>query len=243
MKYTLAALAGMAIVAGTANAAFFSFASDTADHNWTFIGGNALNHFHDGIGPGGKVDLLIDDNNGPLPTLTFSTHLQAQFDLSYIGSLPLGNGDYSHNYLVSGQFVFVDVATGTPLLFTNFSDGLFTARGGANSWYSTAGFGADNFGGANINMSWGGTSLPGYGLNPGTFINPQGFQYTLTAINTSGQLPYDMSSPGVKLDQAMYPSAQWFAEGSYSASGNVPAPGALVLGGMGIFAAARRRRA
>lgn len=243
MKYTLTALAGMALVAGSANAAFFSFASDTADRQWTFIGGNAPNLFHDGIGPAGKVDLMIDDNNGPLPTLTFSSRLQAQFDLKHVGSIPLGNGDFSHNYLVSGQFVFLDIATGTPLLFTNFSDGLFTARGGQDSWYSTAGFGADSFGGANITMSWGGAPLPGYGLNPGTFINPQGFQYTLTAINTSGQLPYDMSSPGVKLDQAMYPTEQWFAEGSYSASGNVPAPGALVLGGLGVIAAARRRRA
>lgn len=242
MKYTLAALAGMALLGGTANAALFSFASDTADRNWTFIGGNAANHFHDGVGPNGKVDLMIDDNNGPLPTLTFSTRLQAQFDLTYVGSLPLGNGDFSHNYLVAGQFTFVDIATGTPLLFTTFSDGLFTARGGQNSWYTTAGFGADNFGGAKINMSWGGAALPGYGLNPGTFINPQGFQYTLTAINTSGKLPYDMSSPGVPLDSHGLPAQEWFAEGSYSASGNVPAPGAIVLSGMGILAAARRRR-
>ncbi|MFO0834082.1 MAG: hypothetical protein U0638_03855 [Phycisphaerales bacterium] len=243
MKYTLAAMAGMALVAGPANAAFFSFASDTADHHWTFFGGPTPNHFHDGILPGGKLDLEIDDNNGPLPTLTFSTRLQAQFDLSYVGSIPLGNGDYSHNYLVSGEFTFIDLATLNPLLVTSFSGGVFTARGGQNSWYSTAGFGADNFGAANIQMSWFGGSLPGYGLQPGAFVDPQGFQYTLSAINTSGQLPYDMSNPGVKLDQAMYPAQQWFAEGSYSASSNVPAPGALVLGGMGILAAARRRRA
>lgn len=243
MKYTLAAMAGMALVAGTAHAAFFSFASDTADHHWTFFGGPAPNHFRDGILPGGKLDLQIDDNNGPLPTLTFSTRLQAQFDLTYAGSIPLGNGDFSHNYLVAGEFTFLDLATLQPLLVTTFSGGLFTARGGQNSWYSTAGFGADNFGGANIDMSWHGATLPGYGLAPGSFIDPQGFQYTLSAINTSGQIPYDMSSQGVALDQRMYPAQQWYAEGSYSASSNVPAPGALVLGGLGIVAAARRRRA
>ena len=52
-----------------------------------------------------------------------------------------------------------------------------------------------------------------------------------------------MSSQGVSLDSKMYPAQQWFAEGSYSASSNVPTPGAMVLGGMGILAAARRRRA
>lgn len=243
MKYTLATVAGLALFAGTANAAFFSFASDTADRHWTFVGGNTPNRFHDGIGPGGKVDLMIDDNNGPLPTLTFSSRLQAQFELKHVGSIPLGNGDFSHNYLVSGTFTFFDLATNTPLLFTSFSDGLYAARGGEHSWYTTAGFGADNFGAADITMSWGGAPLPGYGLNPGTFIDPMGFQFTLTAINTSGQLPYDMSNPGVELNRDMLPSQQWFAEGSYSAAGNVPAPGALVLGGLGLVAAARRRRA
>jgi MYXO-CTERM domain-containing protein len=243
VKYTLTALAGMALVAGSANAAFFSFASDTADHHWTFFGGPAANQFRDGILPGGKLDLLVDDNNGPLPTLTFSTRLIAQFDLAYAGSIPLGNGDFSHNYFVSGEFTFLDLSSMSPLLVTTFSGGLFTARGGQDSWYSTAGFGADNFGAASINMSWHGSTLPGYGLQPGQFVDPQGFQYTLSALNTSGQIPYDMSSQGVTLNRDMYPSQQWFAEGSYSASSNVPTPGALVLTGMGIFAAARRRRA
>lgn len=242
MKFTLAAVAGTALLAGPAHAAFFSFASDTADHHWTFFGGPTPSHFRDGILPGGKVDLQIDDNNGPLPTLTFSTRLQANFDLSYAGSIPLGNGDFSHSYLVSGEFTFIDVATSLPLLTTTFDNGLFTARGGQNSWYSTAGFGADNFGAANITMSWFGASLPGYGLQPGAFVDPQGFQYTLTALNTSGQIPYDMSAQGVALDNHMYPAQAWFAEGSYSASSNVPAPGALVLGGLGVLAAARRRR-
>ncbi|MCC6228189.1 MAG: hypothetical protein IT432_03070 [Phycisphaerales bacterium] len=243
MKYTLVAVAGTALLAGTAHAAFFSFASDTADHHWTFFGGQTPTHFRDGILPGGALDLQVDDNNGPLPTLGFSTRLQAQFDLAYAGSIPLGNGDFSHSYSISGQFTFLDLATLQPLLVTTFSGGLFTARGGQSSWYSTAGFGADNFGGATINMSWHGPNLPGYGLIPGSFVDPQGFQYSLSAINTSGLIPYDMSSQGVALDSKMYPAQQWYAEGSYSASSNVPSPGALVLGGLGIVSVARRRRA
>lgn len=86
--------------------------------------------------------------------------------------------------------------------------------------------------------------LPGYGLNPGTFLNPQGFQYTLTAINTSGQFPYDVSNPGVSWIRPCTRRRSGSPEEAVlPASGNVPAPGILVLGGMGIFAAARRHRA
>lgn len=241
VKNTIAAVASLALIAGSANAAVFSFATDTAVNHWTFFGGASNGQITNGIIPGGGLSLQVDDN-GPLPTLTFATRLQAHYSLSYVGSTPTDNGQYVHNYLVSGQFTFLDTSNGSPLLTTSFTNGEFAVQGGEHSWNTTASLNAEVLRGASLSMFWNGDSLAGYGLDHNSSVAAGGLQFALTSINTSGKLPYDQSNPGVQLDQGMYPAQQWYAEGAYSATSNVPAPGSLVLGMFGL-AAARRRRA
>lgn len=242
MKKILTAAAAIAVAAGSANAAFFSFASDRASGAWTFTGSGAS--ITAATGPMNFLDLHIDDQNGPMPTITNSVIFRADFTISYVGSIPLGAGAFSHNYLSQGTFTFLDVATGTALLTTVFEGGLFTARGGASSWFSTAALQADNGPGGFVGMTWGGRDLPAYGLGTGPLAGlPSGFAFDFTALNTSGSIPYDNSSPGVEVDTATrLPVQQWWSESSYSAHGFVPTPGTLALVGMGGLVLARRRR-
>jgi MYXO-CTERM domain-containing protein len=161
--------------------------------------------------------------------------------ITYSGSVPLGGGAFSHNYLASGSYSFTDVATGTTLLTVNFENCLYTARGSQASWFTTAALQGDSGAGATVNLTWNGASLPGYGLNPGTL--PGGFSFGLATLNSSGVIPYGGQAPGASLaTPSMLPPSQWWSEGSWSAT-NVPGPGVLTLIGLGGLVAARRRRA
>lgn len=233
--------AGLLALAGSANAAFFSFASDTADHAWTFTGGGAPignANFINATGPNDPVVLMIDDNNGPLPALVVSAQFQAQVGLTYSGSLPLGGGVFSHNYLANGSFSFRDIPSGNVILTVNFENALFTARGGQNTWFTTAALQGD-FNGGIVNYTWSGASLPQYDLVPGT--RPGDFAFGLSALNSSGAIPYSGQAPGRTLGADHLPDGQWWSEASYSGT-NVPAPGALALLGLGGLVATRRRR-
>ncbi|CAG1000169.1 hypothetical protein PHYC_02822 [Phycisphaerales bacterium] len=237
----------LAAAAGSAQGAFFSFASDTADTAWTFTGGfqNDPSMFRDATGPNQYLTLQIDDNNGPLPYLSVSVQFDAVVHMNYVGSVPLGGGAFSHNYLAEGTYSFVDVASGVQLLTVNFANALFTARGGAASWFTTAALQVDDTPNGVVNMVWGGAALPGYGLLPGPLLgSPRGFGFDLTALNSSGALPYGGQAPGAALNtQTMLPMDRWWSESSHSATANIPVPGALVLAGVGSLLAVRRRRA
>ena len=228
----------VALAAGSANAAFLSFASDTADRAWTFTGNGA--NFTNGTGPNDPIVLHVDDNNGALPRLDVSVNFNANVTLNYVASVPLGGGAFSHNYLASGTFSFVDILSGTTLLTTTFSNALYTARGGQNSWFTTGALQADSFGGAVVNMVWGGASLPGYGLTPGAVVS-HGFGFDLTVVNTSGAIPYNFQNPGVSLGANFLPTTTWYSESSFSA-GILPTPGTVSLLGLAGLALARRRR-
>lgn len=237
----------LALAAGSANAAFFSFASDTADQAWTFMSGHGAgmgNMIHDGTGPNDPLVLHIDDNNGPAPHLAIPVQFDMMVSLNYVGSVQITPGYFSHNYVVSGSFMFVDVNSGAALLTVGFDGGLFTARGDATSWYSTGALQVDQSPNSSVNFVWGGGALPQYGLLPGPLTGaPRGFAFDLTAINTSGLIPYNNTNPGVAIDpQTKIPTSQWWSEGSFSANAYVPAPGALALLGLGGLAMARRRR-
>jgi hypothetical protein len=236
------ACAAIALSAGSAQAAFFSFASDSRDNAWTFSGSGP--NIVDASGPTDPLVLMIEDNNGALPALQVSTQFNAQISLAFAGDVNLGGGAFSHNYLASGSFHFLDVSSGTTLLTVNFTNCLYTSRGGASSWFTTGGLQGDDGSGATVTMIWNGATLPGYGLAPGSLGSPRGFGFDLTALNTSGAIPYGGQNPGVSLDSTSHlPNATWFSESSFSASASaVPAPGGAVVLGLAGLAAARRRR-
>jgi hypothetical protein len=227
-------VAGLA--ASGAQAAFFSFASDSADQAWTFQSTSPTT-FVNGTGVNNPIILNIDDNNGILPTLQFSTHFTSSTTIAFAGDVVVG-GAVSHNYTAVGNFSFVDNSTNIAILTGTYSAQLFTARGAASSWFTTATMQGDNSSGS-VNLNWGGATLAGYGLTANT--NYAGaFAFALDSINTSGAIPYSGQNPGVGLTNSL-PNANWFSEASFVAS-TVPAPASLSLLGLGGLIAARRRR-
>ncbi|MGE3107418.1 MAG: hypothetical protein AB7G11_00800 [Phycisphaerales bacterium] len=236
MSHRLLFLAGSGLIAGAAlpaQAAFFSFPSDNDSFSWTFSGSGAS--VRDANDPTDVVSLLLDDDNGPLPTLSFLTEFQADLRIVYLASVPLGNGSFIHNYSLSGTFSFLDVNNNNqPLLTGTIDGGAFTALGDQSNWFSTATIqGNDNPAGGTVSYTWFGPSMPNYNIAQGQLPGPDTAAFTLTLLNAGG--------PGVSLGQDHLPSMTWNSEGSYSGSTNVPTPaagGLLALLGMGL----RRRR-
>ncbi len=243
-SYLIASVAGVLLAAGTTQAAFFSFASDSADHAWTFRGNGAA--INQGTGANDPLILHIDDNNGLAPALNVSVSFVANYSLTFVGSTPLPGGAQALSYAANGSFTYTDIASGVTLLTTTFSNALFSTRASPNNfWATTATLQVDDGLGAAVSMMWGGANLPQYGLAPGALNgSPRGFAFTLTALNSSGAIPYAGQNPGVAIDPvSRLPTSQWFSEGSYSASANViPTPGALALAGIGGSMFFRRRR-
>ena len=241
MKRLITSASVIALMAGSASAAFFSFASDRDDMSWTFTGaGASITDAHD---PGDPLVLLVDDQNGILPELEFDVEFNASMTITHVGSIPVGT-NWSHNYLLSGTFEFLD-ATGAPLLTVSLDNALLTALGGQASWYTTATMQGSDLGtnGVTVDYVWHGSALPDYELFPGLQSDPSDFGFDLTVLNTSGILPYMGGGEGVGLDANMLPDQTWYSEASYSGWANpIPTPAGaltLVLGGL---VATRRRR-
>jgi hypothetical protein len=225
----------VAAVAGSANAAFFSFASDNDHRSWTFAGNG--NSVHNASDPSDPQVLLIDDENGALPPLTMNVDFSSNFTIGYVGSMALGNGAFLHDYTLNGTFAFS--VAGLPILQATVTNGGFTAIGTNTSWFSTAtAQGSDYAGnpGGTVTYTWLGVPAPAYDLLPGNSIGPDDMAFTLTVINSA-------IGRGVALGENHLPSGAWNSEGSYSGSGRwVPAPGSLALLGLGGLFAGRRRR-
>lgn len=234
MSHRALAILAVGVLAGSSQAALFSFASDNDHTSWTFTGGGGL--VRDAQDPLDPQILLVDDHNGPLPAIPFAVEFQANFTIAHLASVPLGGG-FIHNYSLNGTFSFVDAA-GNTLLSATVSNGAFTAIGGANSWYSTSTIQAnDNPDGGSVVYTWNGSAIPGYDLLPGQSNGQDDMAFTLSALNARGL--------DVALDpQTFLPSAEWTSEGSYSGTARnfIPAPGAAMIATLGGLVALRRRR-
>lgn len=220
----------MAAFAGLAQAATFSFASDTNHTDFTFAGfGSNVSDAND---PNDPVTLLVDDSNGPLPALEFDVEFDADFTIGYVSSVMVAPGVFSHNYSLNGSFTFSNLS-GT-LLTVNIADGALIALGGQASWGSTDTIlGSDNPG--SVEYIWSGGDLPAYGVFNGTSVGIDDAAFTLTFLQSMGS--------GVSLGTDFLPNNEWRSEGSYSGSAFfVPAPGATALLGLSALVAGRRRR-
>ncbi|MBK7404465.1 MAG: hypothetical protein IPJ41_07465 [Phycisphaerales bacterium] len=232
LRIPLIVVAGLA---AAAQAGIFSFASDNDQASFTFAGfGGAVTDAADASDP---FTLLIDDDNGANNPLSYSVEFQADLQISYIQSVPLGGGLFMHAYGLSGDFGFYDLNSGAPILTATVSDGGFTALGLANSWLSSASaIGADSAL-SDVTYTWHLASNAAYGLYTGDSVGPaDDAGFTLTFLQ------HDAGS-GVGLDSAMLPGAKWVSEGSYSGSATfVPAPVSLAAFlGLGAIASRRRR--
>jgi len=235
--FTIAAAAALFGALGSAQAAFMSFASDSADRAWTFTGSGGTFTSNSLGGNANPIILNIDDNNGVQPRLEFSCAFASTTTFTFAGDVTVG-GVISHNYSASGTYSFTDIATGTTIFSVTYSGMLLTARGSSNSWFTTAALQGDNTGGS-VAMTWSGANLPDYGLANNT-IYRGGFAFALDSINTSGAIPYGGGSTGVGLTNNL-PNATWFAESSFVAT-TIPAPAGLSLLALSGLMGARRRR-
>lgn len=229
--------------AATANAGIFSFASDFSDQSWTFSGEFHAGHFafEDGIDNSDPMTLMIDDANGVLDPLTFEVDFNMHADVDYVSSTPLGGGKFLHTYEVEEAVAGWFTDTG-PVLEMTFDGSIITIVGDEFGWDSAGSiFGSDSWADVQYTSH---IDAPEYGMFEGDSVGPQDFGFSLTAINTSGALPYDFGSPGATLDpDTMLPTEEIFAEGSYSGSARfVPTPAtASLLVGAGLIGLRRRR--
>lgn len=236
----LAATAAIVLASGSAQATFFSFYSDNNHTDWTFRGlGDKVIDAQD---PSDPIDLIIDDDNGPAPQKAFQTEFDAEFDILYLGSVPMPMpGKFLHAYAISGKFSFTEIGTGNVLLTAVLEGGAFTAvgSGGAaapvTSWDTTAGIqGSDAYG--SVTYTWMGSDEPTYGLFQGQSIGLDDAGFDLTVLGTA-------FGPGVATGPDGLPTQEWTSEGSFSGSAHfIPAPSAAALLAAGGLLGMGRRR-
>ncbi len=244
-------------LAGSAQAALFSFASDDDSSQFTFrgtAGSGSSFTISNGRDPASTpVTLKIDDNNGALPTVALNVGFIADMTARWEGSVGVA-GSQTHVYSVTGTFSFVNDA-GAPLLTGTFSSpntpAVMTVLGSMTSWGSAGSiFGSDTVSGFAGAVTWTATAdlialansqsinLAQYGIAVGNSGSPDDFSFTLTNLNAANSnVPIDLMS--------RLPTAAWQSEGSFSGSAvnGIPSPGALTLiGAAGLVLAARRRR-
>lgn len=242
MRYSTLGLLALAVAAGSAQATFFSFASDKDDKSWTWTGkGGGMFDAADATDP---LVLVIDDNNGPLPSVEIGVEFEAEVTLSYIGSLAIGGGNFQHSYYAGGFFKFDDFSAGNPIINVSFTQAIVTSVGKADSWGSAgAFFASDTFTTVKYQAF---IDMPAYGIFKGqTSTGPDDFGFDLSALNHTGVLPYipTPASAGVSLGTDMLPNQQWWSESSFSGTATfIPAPASTALFGLAGILAARRRR-
>lgn len=154
------------VTAGSAQAVFFSFASDAGDSYFTFRSTantavpnsfNIVEGSPAGLpGPAGSPNysaqiLRIDDNNGALAAASLRTKFVANLVAANGTSTQIFPGLWQHNYQVTGTFSFLDAVSGATLLTatvgTANSPAILTVPGPNASTWSTSGavLGSDSF--------------------------------------------------------------------------------------------------
>jgi MYXO-CTERM domain-containing protein len=208
----------------TANAATFSFASDSYDTGptWELLD-DMLTAYDDA-----QVDLLVDvDEDGPGEAVTFEdADFDADITLDFQQTTDLGGGLYLHIFTASGTATWTDAVDGL-LLQLDFFNAAFTGLGGSDDMLgSAATLSGEDFDTGAVSYTPG---QPLIDLGLSAFFDPQDFAFTLTDINDGA---------GVSFSNGLFDEAD--AEGSFSGSA-IPAPGSLALLGLTGLCARRRR--
>lgn len=233
--YTIAALTLTATTASAQNVTF-SFASDTATEQPTFAG-----TADDGLMSNSRVrtDLLVDDANGPLPTLEYNTSFYNDFELTTVGSTLLPSGQYLHTYKINGSFRF----QAETVMSVTIEGGVLTALGDEFNWGSTATIQASSLAGSTVTYDWMTGDQPAYNLFNGSSASVM----TDAAFTLTNLISFPDTGPvtnGVAINPGSgLPTHDWQSEGSFSGSAFfIPAPGSALLvtaAGIGLL---RRRR-
>ena len=253
-RFTLGAAIAVGIAATSAQATFFSFASDMNSNAYTFAGtagtGGSFN-ITDFSRPN-TFTLHIDDDNGPLGTIMIPVELRANLTATNGTSTQIVGTLFQHSYRVTGTFGFFD-AMGNNLLSVNIgtaAPALLTVPGTANAWSSTgAVLGADSFADvtytattALVNAMGGAATAQNYGIVVGasgtaSSTGPDDFGFDLSVLN-GGAIGL-----AVALDPTTRaPTMAWRSESSYSGStfGVIPTPASACLFGAATLFVTRR---
>lgn len=252
------AVIAVASIAGSAQATFFSTASDINDRAFTFTGtaGAAGSFGISAVQPNAFSLVVSDNNNGAVhPAISIPVGMRAALTATWVNSFPLGGTLFQHVYNVSGEFDFYAPGNPSTLLLrctvgpTN--KGFLSVPGTANAWSSTGAIlGADSYADvtyfafpALVTALGGPASAANYGIvvngDSSSSSGPDDFGFDLTVLNAG------LLGQNVALDaQSKLPTTTWSSESSYSGSalGGIPAPAAASLLGMAGLVAARRRR-
>lgn len=250
--------------AGSANAALFSFASDTNPNTWNLQGTQGSSGAFTITSPiTAAVNVLIDDDNGPRPTLAFNARLVVDLTITPVALTPIFGTTFEHVYAVNGTVRFVNPSA--PMQdWVTISFGSANAGGGdparlsvvgpRSSWGSAGAiFGSSSFGKVTYTASSAFTTLLNglaavngdtaatYGIATGSTSTNTDASFTLTRIN-QGIAASALSGGNVQVDANDLPTSAWRAESSYSGSAVIPAPGSAALLVVGGVLASRRRR-
>ncbi len=245
----LAAAVAALAVSAPAQATFYSFASDTNSSGYTVSGSaGAGSSFQISSPLVNSYTLLVDDDNGPLPSAAINNvGLIIDFQAQHASSQVFIASLWRHTYTVTGTARFVDSGGNTLLTiqFDSGTSGIFTVFGGQNSWSSVGSIlGSDGI--AAVRYSWtpalvaalgGPAAAAQYGIVGTDSIAPDDFSFDLSVLNAGA-----IGSP-VQLDPtSKLPTSRWQSESSFSGSSNVPEPGSAAIAGLAIIAGMRRRR-
>lgn len=226
----------LAVAAGTANAAFFSFASDRNPDGPTFSGNTSRSTI---IRDGRPFDadnqititFLVDrDEDGPGAPEAIESRVEFEGD---IGSYLLLNrgARFLHTWDFEGGFRIIEQATNQTIFQASFGAALVTSLSEART---TMGISAtiEN----NIDADPSLTFTTAGRLADIDVSQSKSFAFTLTNLRQQAnnqRVPVVQSNFGGE--------GPWVSEGSFSARA-IPTPGALALAGMGLLVAGRRRR-
>lgn len=245
MSYKIIGASLVALAAGSANAAFISFASDSDPDNPTLVasfsevdrglGGTTLIAEFDPT----FVDLEVDpDGDGPLGETILNAQLGVSMVLDYVNSVEIVPGMFTHIFSLVGNFAF-----------TGFDD----ARGNPSDWRieGTIDAGEAVFTGLGSDEIVSSASMTGFDISYelidvpflGSGENLWGdFGFTLTDINdgAGAQLVFDDAPLNQGLANVIGIN-DFTSEASFSGS-FVPTPGTVAIAGISGICFARRRR-
>lgn len=246
----LLSAASLLAVTGSAHATTFSFASDDDSNFLTFLGTSGSSGsftMRNGRSPmPTPVTLVIDDDNGPLPSVMLPVGLIVNFTLTHSASIPAG-GQEAHIYDVTGSYQYVNPGTGAVLLDVQVGGGgaRLAVTGTSSSWGGAASLFSTGSPIANpTNVQFNTADLVGYAQSLGVTLPLEAFPFTWFDEDFSFTLS-SLSADGgvVPIDvQTKLPAMSWGSESSHSAHAiAVPTPAAAGIGIFGLALGMRRR--
>ncbi|MFZ4574111.1 MAG: hypothetical protein ACOYN0_06915 [Phycisphaerales bacterium] len=234
MRCFIMGCSALAIAAGSSHAALFSFASDRNQDGPTFSA-LAVNAISDGrsLDANGviSVDFLADrDNDGPGAAQSVEAQFEFAANITSYQVVAFG-GQFIHNFTISGAFNIVQPGAQPTVIFhAMFNNALFSSfSNSANQLGRSAQIQANDQADPSLMFATGGV------LADIDVSDQRDFAFSLSNVQLANGNRVPVSANGIT-------AVPWSAEGSFSASA-IPAPGVLALGGLGLIATARRRRA